>query len=138
VLPYDAVDSLPADVPIVIVDMAGNGKVLRALHERVGEGVRYSCLVGITHGGGLEPPRDLPGAKPEFFFAPDYAVQRAKDWGPAVLATRMAEAWRRFLTSPASQLRITRGRGVDEVVQAYRKTLVGSVSPEDGLILSLT
>jgi Protein of unknown function (DUF2855) len=96
------------------------------------------CLVGITHGGGLEPPRDLPGAKPEFFFAPDYAVQRAKDWGPGVLATRMAEAWRRFLTSPASRLRITRGRGVDEVVQAYRKTLAGGVNPEDGLILSLT
>ncbi len=137
VVTYDQIESLPSDVPIVIVDMAGNVKVLTALHRRFGDGVRYSCLVGITHGGGLQPPQDLPGARPTFFFAPDYASRRAKDWGAEALATRIAQAWRRFLESPGSRLRVVRGRGVEDVVRAYRDTLAGRARPEEGIVLSL-
>lgn len=134
---YDEVDSLPADVPIAIVDMAGNPRVLSALHHRMGAGVRSSCLVGITHGGGLEPPPGLPGATPSFFFAPDQAARRAEEWGAADLASRTAAAWRDFVSGIDGKLRIVEGRGEADVERAYRATLEGSARPDEGLVLSL-
>ena len=138
VVPYEELASLPSDVPIAIVDMAGNPQVLSALHRKFGDVVRYSCLVGITHGDGLQPPPDLPGAEPKFFFAPDHATKRASDWGPQVLAERMAEAWRRFVVGSGRSLTVTRGSGPDDVLHAYRDTLAGRARPETGIVLSLS
>ena len=43
VLAYDAIDSLPADVPSVYVDMSGSAGVRAAVHGHFGDALRYSC-----------------------------------------------------------------------------------------------
>ena len=67
---YDELDSLPKDLPAVMIDMAGNGEVVAGVHERLGNQLRYSCTVGATHWEAKPRPTNLPGPEPVFFFAP--------------------------------------------------------------------
>ncbi|MFZ1743743.1 MAG: DUF2855 family protein, partial [Pontixanthobacter sp.] len=48
VVAYDDVGQLE-NVPSVSVDFAGNGGLLRQIHEHLGDNLKYSCLVGATH-----------------------------------------------------------------------------------------
>ena len=74
VLAYDRLDALDASGDALSVDFAGNGALLGQLHQRLGDRLRYSCLVGAAHWdqrGGL--PKALPGPTPKLFFAPAQA-----------------------------------------------------------------
>jgi NADPH:quinone reductase-like Zn-dependent oxidoreductase len=138
VITYDEVDSLPADQPVVMVDMAGNADLRSRLHHHFGEQMKYSCSVGATHwdatvGGGGE----LPGAKPEFFFAPGQIAKRTQDWGPAGLQERLGAAWAAFRDSTDAWLTIKRGYGRAAVQSVYEQTLDARISPAEGQIISL-
>ena len=137
VLLYDELSSLPAEAPAVVVDMAGNIEVLRSLHRHFGSNLKHSCRVGATHwtaGGELG---DLPGAKPEFFFAPAQIQKRAQDWGAAGLQQRIGEAWSEFRDSSSAWLEVRRGYGRDAVERVYLDTLDAKTQPSDGHVISL-
>ncbi len=138
VLTYDEVKSLPANRPVVMVDMAGNAELKSTLHHHFGDQMKYSCSVGATHwdatgGGGT----DLPGAKPEFFFAPGQIAKRSKDWGPAGLQQRMGAAWTAFRDSTDAWLVVKRGYGRDAVERVFQQTLEAKTSPAEGQVISL-
>lgn len=137
VLLYDDVESLPGDVPSVLVDMSGNGDVVNRIHHRLGDQLKHSCIVGATHWSAGPRADDLPGAKPEFFFAPGQIQKRAAEWGPAVFQERVGSAWVGFRDSTAAWLRVTRGYGRDAVERVYRETLEGRADPSFGRVLSL-
>lgn len=140
VLSYDEVKSLPASVACVFVDMAGNAGVVRAVHEHFRDGLKLSCVVGATHwsaanlGGGGE---DLPGPKPEFFFAPAQIQKRVQEWGGDEFQKKVGDAWRQFRDASATWLTVVRGRGRDALQRAYQDTLAGRARPQDGHVLSL-
>lgn len=137
VLAYDDLESLDASVPSVSVDMAGNGSVLRRIHEHLGDALKHSCLVGGTHwearaGGGA-----MPGPEPALFFAPAQIAKRMDDWGGAGYAERAAAAWSDFVEASADWLDVRTDSGADAVARIYLETLEGSVDPKVGQILSL-
>jgi hypothetical protein len=137
VVPYPEIATLPAGEPVVLVDMAGNQQVTRAVHEHFGANVKYSCSVGLTHwekGGDLA---GLPGATPTFFFAPSQIEKRTRDWGADGFQSRLGAAWREFLDGSRGWLRVVHGRGSAAVERAYLDTVDGRVDPAEGLILSL-
>lgn len=129
--------SLPSDTPAVFVDMAGEGKLLHAVHRHLGDSLKHSCIVGATHWEQREPQHDLPGPEPEFFFAPTQIQKRAQDWGPGGIEHRFAEAWRAFLPSVTGWMKVARGSGPAAVEAVYRDMLEGKVDPRQGHILSL-
>jgi hypothetical protein len=138
VLPYNALDDLPADRPLVFVDMAGNGAVRDAVHRRCGDQLRYSCSVGLTHREAMAPAAaDLPGAPPTFFFAPDRMQQRSRDWGTAELQNRVGTALKRFLDHLDRWMVVAYGNGTADVQRVYLAMLDGKVDPAVGHILSL-
>ena len=137
VVRYDDVGSIASKTPVAIVDMAGNGELLATLHRHFGDGVKLSCLVGLTHYDRMERPKDLPGAAPTFFFAPDQARKRAQEWGPGGLQQRTTSAWREFLEASQGWIRVVHGRGPADVERIYRATLEGRASPAEGYVLSL-
>ena len=122
------------DGPAVYVDIAGDRNVNRAVHERYRESLEYSMIVGGTHwnvestaGGG-----ELPGPKPQFFFAPSQIALRSKQWGKDGLDARVGEAWREFARWGGSWLRFQDTTGADAVKSLYDQMVVGSVDPRVG------
>lgn len=138
VLPYDELERLPTDRPAVLVDMAGNDGVRRAVHARLRATLRYSCQVGITHWeAGSLSPEPLPGPQPELFFAPTRIEERTREWGAVGLQERVAEAWWSFVAFTDGWLRIVREAGPEAVGRVYRATLDGHIDPREGHVLSM-
>jgi hypothetical protein len=140
VVTYDNVTSLPTNSPVAYVDMAGNTPLRTTLHQQFGEQMKYSGIVGLTHRA--SSPNDsrggLPGAKPQFFFAPDQIRKRTAEWGPAEFNARFAGAWSGFEPNLDRWMKVIEHRGPAAVQRAYLDTLNGRVPPDQGLILSLS
>lgn len=137
VVTYDAVSDAPIAAPVVLVDFAGDAALRRAVHERFGDALAYSCVVGGTHweaergGAGA-----LPGPKPIFFFAPDRIRKRAADWGPGGLDERHDAAWAPFVADAPRWMTVAHGRGPDAIAAAYQAVLEGRAGPDEGIILA--
>ena len=137
VVRYEELPSLASDVAAVVVDMAGDAELTRAIHRHFGDSLRYDCTVGATHWQRAGPPGEVPGPAPAFFFAPERLEKRAAEWGAGELERRMAEAYRRFLAFTDSWLRIVRRSGADALERCYREALEGRADPAEGRIVSL-
>jgi hypothetical protein len=121
----------------VIVDMAGDGKVLAALHNHLDSELKYSCLVGATHWQQRPGAGDMAGPRPEVFFAPSHIQARAKDWGPGGLERHFADAWRAFTDVARNWIDVEHGEDRGSVEAIYRRVLDGNASPDKGYVLSI-
>lgn len=134
---YDEIASLDRG-PATFVDIAGDANVRRAVHSHYGSDLVHSMAVGVTHweefGAG---EGELPGPAPKFFFAPDRVTKRSQDWGPAVLQTRAADAWRPFCDWAGGWLEVVQGEGFDALQRVYIEVLEGRVDPKHADVLSL-
>lgn len=137
VLTYDRIESLQQDSPVAFVDMAGNSALRARLHRHFGDAMKYSGQIGLTHRSVTPDPPELPGARPERFFAPDQIRKRAKEWGPGGIDQRFGAAWAGFAPTLAKRLAVVEGRGPATVKQVYLDTLDGHIPPAQGHILSL-
>ena len=79
----------------------------------------------------------LPGAKPQFFFAPDQIRKRASEWGPGGVDMRFGAAWSGLVPRLDQWVDVIENHGPAAVQRAYLDTLNGRVPPDQGLILSL-
>jgi hypothetical protein len=125
-------------VPTAFVDMAGSGDLLRAVHGHFGAALKLSCRVGLTHREAAEfRIPDLPGPRPDFFFAPTYAQKRRKDWGAEGFGQRLSEAWHGFIGPARDWTRICRHDGPDAALARYLRTARGDIDPSCGDMLRL-
>ena len=135
---YDEVGSL-ARTPAVYVDMAGNARVLAAVHAHFASELKHSCLVGATHwearGGGASGA--LPGPKPELFFAPDHIRAASQALGAQQFSQRLESSWRPFVLAARGWIETSRRRGPDAVRAAYLEVLENRALPDHGHVLSL-
>lgn len=134
VLPYEAVDTLE-QVPSVYVDMAGNAEVKRALHARLGDLLKHSAAVGLSHWDKFAPPRGLAGPKPQFFFAPAQIAKRREEWGPGVVEARIAEATEAVARDAARWLTVTRHHGLDAARAPWAALATGRADPREGHVV---
>jgi hypothetical protein len=72
-----------------------------------------------------------------FFFAPDQAGKRTKEWGRAGLEQRIADAWRPYLEWTAGWLEVIHGHGPEALQSAYLDLLDGRIDPARAHVLSL-
>ena len=135
VVTYDAVASMAAE-PSAYIDMAGNADLRAALHRHFGDKLIYSGRVGLTHQNMAEEPEALPGAAPQWFFAPDQIRKRAKDWGPGGIDSRFGEAWSTLVPHLADWLHVHESRGPDALRKIYLDTLANRVSPDQAHMVS--
>ncbi len=134
---YDEVTSLPMDEPVAFVDMAGSSELRASLHRHFGNQMKYSARIGLTHQSLTRDEPKLPGAAPEWFFAPDQIRKRAKEWGPGGIEKRLGAAWVGFTPMLQRCLTVTEGRGPEAVRRTYLDTLAGRIPPDQGHMLSL-
>lgn len=136
VLAYGDVATLDGSVPSVYVDMSGDGAVLAAVHRHFGDNLKASIGVGATHWDAPRGGGELPGPKPEFFFAPGQIAKRNADWGKGEALRRALAANIAFVTGRPDLVQVRRGAGGAAVREAYAAMAAGRTPPAEGLILS--
>ena len=137
VFAYEGIAGLDAAQPVVMVDMAGSAQVLSDVHHYFGDNMKYSCRVGATHYEEMGTVDGLPGATPEFFFAPGHVQTRSGELGAAELMMRLAGAYAGFRQFCDSWLRVERSYGPDELAAVYQAVLTGKTDPACGQIFSM-
>jgi hypothetical protein len=137
VLSYDEIAAL-GQVPSVYVDMAGNGQVKLALHETLGAHLKHSAAVGISHWDKFNPTQELPGVKPQFFFAPAQIAKRREDWGPGVVEQKINAAWQRVAETASDWMTVTQHDGLAAAVSVYAALAEGRADPAEGHVVTLT
>jgi len=137
VVTYDDIETLSPDVDSVSIDMAGNGAVLARVHDRLGDRLRYSMIVGKSHAGAEQGDPPSSGPAPELFFAPTQIQKRIEEWGAAGYEERMKQALLEFVAESAKWLGVTRTSGADGAERIWHDTIAGEVPPSIGHIVSI-
>jgi hypothetical protein len=137
VVSYDQLAELNPTQPVVMVDMAGNAKVISELHHHFGEQMMYSCRIGATHYSKMGSPKDLPGAKPVFFFAPTHRETRSEALGMETFTKLMWSSFSGFREFCDRWMTVERSYGANAVTATYQSVLAGKVDPASGQIVSM-
>ena len=136
VVSYNDVESIE-NAPIVFIDHSGDGEVANRVHRHFGDNVKYSCMVGMTHVGAAPRASGLPGAEPQFFFAPGEIQKLTAKLGTEGLQRQIGDAWQRFRDASSDWLTVRRNVGAGAVEQIYQEVLEGRARPDEGHILSM-
>jgi hypothetical protein len=134
---YDNIGKIDNGVPSVIVDMSGNGELLSRLHAHLGENMRFTSSVGLTHHGHNTMGPDFIHERSAMFFAPGHIKKRTEDWGPGEFEKKAVAFWHGAATKSRDWLSIDLRQGMDEMQRAYEEVLGGSSSPAAGIVISL-
>ena len=121
----------------VYVDMSGNGELRNKLHNHLGENMVRSIGVGATHWEERRSGGNMPGAKPEFFFAPAQIGKRNKDWGPGVLFQKAYAAGAQLAARTSDNLDVEFLNGMEAARDIWIETLDNKVSPKRGIMVAL-
>lgn len=137
VLPYDSVSRIDPGLRTAFVDMSGDRLVVRSVHQHLGENLVDSCLVGATHWEAGGKDRDLPGARPTFFFAPKRFAKRDQEWGPGVVLGKAFAAAADIAVSLKGRIAVEHHHGAAQAQALYLQLLDNAIAPQRGLMLSL-
>lgn len=134
---YDDLSSINGTRPTVIVDMSGNGTVLSELHALLGDNMKYTSNVGVTHYDASEMGPNFVRERSAMFFAPAHIQKRANEWGPGEFEKKAYRFWDEASKKSRDWLVIGRHDGMDALGGVYHELLAGKVSPDKGIIVSL-
>jgi hypothetical protein len=128
--------AIDTDATSAVVDMAGAGAAVAAVHARLGDRIAHSMVVGKSHHDA--PPEAVPaGPQPSMFFAPSEIEGRIAEWGGDGYATRIREALTTFIDGSRQWLTIETARGPEAAQAAWTRLHAGDVAPDIGLIASM-
>ena len=134
---YGDMSSLDPERSTVFVDMAGSTEVTRSVHEHFGDQLQASISVGATHWETDRSPVELPGPRPEFFFAPGQIQKRDAQWGPGVALAKAGEACVGVVHHALQHLTVSHRHGPEAVQNALLSLLANDVPPSHGLMVSM-
>jgi Protein of unknown function (DUF2855) len=130
---YEEIEQLPQSAT-ALVDVAGSPSLLARVHQHFADALRYSGVLGISHRGELAPEnRDLLGAKPQLFFAPNQVKKRVQEHGPGWIEQHSRADWEDFLQSSSAWLEVCVETDFAQIQASYLRLLAGLVSPRTGL-----
>lgn len=135
---YDDVSAIDLTKLSVIVDMSGNTAVLAALHSALGDNMKFTVNVGLTHWEDAEPNEKINTERSEFFFAPGHIQKRSEEWGPQEFDRRSSE----FVASAADQSRswlsLSQRGGLAGLSEIYDDVCEGRNSPQEGIVIDMS
>jgi hypothetical protein len=142
VISYDEIAQLNADIPSILVDMAGGKATLTAIHCHFTEQLRCSCRIGATHHNDMLPAdivkdNGLLGAVPTFFFAPTPLKKRTKDWGSNETMKQIGLALLDYIEFCRSVMSIEHTTNKNDIDVIYQRILSGNADASTGQVISL-
>lgn len=134
IITYDQIEAELPRKPSVIVDMSGDGGVLGRMHKLLGDNMRYTSNVGLTHYTNNQMGEDFIRDRSAMFFAPGHIQKRAKDWGKGEFEKRSAAFWRDAAIRSQDWLTMTRQSGSEAVADLWIEALSGRTPPDRGRV----
>ena len=135
VLAYGDLEKIDASVPSVIIDMSGNGEVLGSLHKHLGENMKYTSNVGLTHYDANEMGPDFIRERSEMFFAPGHIQKRTQEWGPGAFEKQAFQFWKDAAVKSRDWLIIRRENDADAVKRAWNAVYEGKTRPDTAWVV---
>ncbi|GAA0625906.1 DUF2855 family protein [Brevundimonas kwangchunensis] len=139
---YDDIESLPADVPTLYLDLAGDPELRRRVHTHFGDKLVYDCLVGSTRSDSFQlGDETLPGPKPVFFFAATCLDEhRERGTLHAFYERFLADQkafFARVIDPAAPWVRIVEHHGLEAAADVVAALASGGADPAEGAIVRL-
>lgn len=135
VLSYDNLEQIDASRPTVIVDMSANFAVLSQLHSHLGDNMRFTSNVGLTH---WEEPRQMKGIikeRSEQFFAPSYIQKLMKELGAEEFNKRTGQYIMQCAAKTSSWLNVKELDGIAGLSEVYKDVCKGNIPANEGLVV---
>ena len=135
VLTYDDVGGYTPSEKTAYVDFVGRPELTNSIHTACGSHLIRSLIIGATDWEDERAPvTDLPGPEPEFFFVPDYAANRSKQFAPGELDQMTGKDLVAFYPISRDFVTPTSVNGADAIAQAWRDTVDAKIPADQGLI----
>lgn len=135
---YGGENAIDTGLRTAWIDMSGDGPLTNKLHHLLGDNMVESCIVGATHWEAeRKRGRDLPGARPTFFFAPGHIAKRDAEWGQGEIWRRGAEAGVDIAQTVSGLLDVEQISGADQVAEIWCDMLDNKVAPHRGIMIAL-
>ncbi len=134
---YDNIDSIDASKPTVIVDMSGNIPLLSRLHQHLGNNMKFTSNVGLTH---WDQPRDGEGIireRSKMFFAPSVIQKGIQDLGQSEWDKRSFSYVGQTIAKSRDWLRIKELHGLAGLESVYESVCSGKNDPSEGLVIKM-
>lgn len=135
---YDQLDQINMSLPTVLVDMSGNSALLKKLAKSLGENLKYSIRVGLTHWDEGQGDAGLDNDRSEFFFVPSYMQKRMQDWGPQGFSERSEHFLHASVAWSRNWLKVRTVEGLSGLAEIYPDICQGKLAADEGVIVALT
>lgn len=136
VVTYGEMEAIDNTEPTVIVDMSGNGEVLSQLHKMLGDNMKFTSNVGLTHYESNKMGPDFIRERSAMFFAPGHIEKRSQEWGPGEFQKKAFQFWSKAAVKSREWLTIEHRHGMDAVGQAFVEVRDSKIAPDTGIIVS--
>lgn len=137
VVTYDDLSSMDASQPTLIIDMSGNGSVLSDLHEMLGDNMRFTSNVGLTHYDANSMGANFIRERSAMFFAPEHIRKRVEELGPGEFERRTFGFWHDAAVKSRDWLKLQHVTGAAGMEDVYCQVLEGRAAPNEGIIVTL-
>jgi len=142
VVSYDQISTLNASIASILVDMAGGKTTLTTIHNHFKDKLKYSCRIGATQHEDINihdshSLDNLPGAKPEFFFAPTQLKKRSTEWGVGETMKQLNLSLLHYIEFCQSIITIEHTKDINHLDAIYQQVLAGTADASIGQIVSL-
>ncbi|MGB0930636.1 MAG: DUF2855 family protein [Chitinophagales bacterium] len=134
---YDAISEIDANIPTVIVDMSGNQKLLVDLHAHLGDNMKFTINVGLTHWTNARPKKGIITERSEFFFAPGHIQRRIKEWGFAGFSQKSNAFMMETIAKTSKWLQFRKVDGLQGMADIHQAVCNGEIPANEGLIVEL-
>jgi len=136
-LSYDDLESLDISKPTTIVDMSGNGVLMGALHQALGEQMKHTLFVGYTHWMNAQKRKGINEDRSTRFFVPMHAQEKIKEWGFAEFNKRTGDFINKTIKKTSSWLSFKTLKGLENLHEIHPQVCVGQADPKEGIIIEV-
>ncbi len=135
VLSYDDIENIDASKPTVIIDMSANTDVLSRLHTHLGDNMRFTSNVGLTHWDEPRQTKGIIAARSEQFFAPSQIQKLIKEWGAEEFNKRSMRYIMACTAKTSTWLKIKDLKSIEELSTVYKDVCDGKIPANEGLVV---
>jgi len=136
-LTYDQLDKIDASLPTVIVDMSANTELLSLLHSHLGDNMRFTSNVGLTHWDEPKKAQGINQERSQMFFAPAHIQKRIEDWGQTEFNNKSMTYINHSVTQSRQWMKIRELSGLDGLSSVYTEICNGKIAADEGLVVVL-